>query len=182
MWLVYLYFISSTMPKFHINGLSTYHNSSQKMNDFEINNVTSSSLMVTERSQNSTTATSNPDTIDSGNSFSGNVILIIFFCSALAIIIAIGILLARKRRVTNTRESQESNVAIEMEPLSLINAMQNWTNKPRRWLLPHFDKMQFLRIYDGMDFCVWQWILFLILSFSLKQNLTESIGRLLNLT
>lgn len=115
-WYICIYF------EFHINGLSTYHNSSQKMNDFEINNVTSSSLMVTERSQNSTTATSNPDTIDSGNSFSGNVILIIFFCSALAIIIAIGILLARKRRVTNTRESQ---VAIEMEPLSLINAMQN---------------------------------------------------------
>lgn len=111
------------MPEFYIDGLSTFHNSSKKMNDFEIKNVTSSSLMVTERSQNSTTATSNPDTTDSGNLFSGIVILIIFFCSALAIIIAIRVLLARKRRITNTRESQESNVAIEMEPLSLINGM-----------------------------------------------------------
>lgn len=77
--IVHLYLFFSTMPEFYIDGLSTFHNSSKKMNDFEINNVTSSSLMVTERSQNSTTATSNPDTTDSGNLFSGIVILIIFF-------------------------------------------------------------------------------------------------------
>lgn len=109
MCIVHLYLFFSTMPELHTDGLSTYHNSSKKMNDFEINNVISSSLMVTERSQNWTTATSNPYTIDSGNSFSGIVIIIIFFCSTLAIIIAIGILLARKRQVTNTRESQVSN-------------------------------------------------------------------------
>lgn len=119
-----LFLCFSTMPELHINGRFPYHNSSRET--IGASYETSTSFMVTGRSHNSTIATSNPTNImDSENSFRGIVFFIICLCFALVIIIAIGIWLVRKRRIMKTQEIQESNLSMQMEPLSPPNFMQN---------------------------------------------------------
>lgn len=48
MCIVYLYLFFSIMFELYIDGLFIYYNFFKKMNDFEINNVISFSLMVIE--------------------------------------------------------------------------------------------------------------------------------------
>lgn len=128
--IVVFFFFFSTMPELHINGRFPYHNSSMETNAIGASYETSTSFMVTGRSHNSTIATSTPTNImDSENSFCGIVFFMICLCFALVIIIAIGICLDRKRRIMKTQEIQESNLSIQMEPLSPPKFMQNcnWT-------------------------------------------------------
>lgn len=116
----------SKMPEFHINGRFPYHNPSLENKAIGASYDTSSSLMATGRSHNPTTAISTTtNTLDSEYSVCGFVFFIICFCFALAIMVAIGIRLVGKRRIMKTQESQESNVSIQMEPLSPPNFMQN---------------------------------------------------------
>lgn len=120
-------FFFSKMPEFHINGRFPYHNSSLENKAIGASYDTSSSLMVTGRLHNPTTAisTTTTNTFDSEYSVCGFVSFIICFCFALAIMVAIGIRLIGKRRIMKTQESQESNVSIQMEPLSPPMFMEN---------------------------------------------------------
>lgn len=119
------FFFSSTMPELHVNGRIPYHDSSIETNDIGARYDISSSLMVTGRSYNSTIAISTTtNTMDSENSFFGIFFFIFCFCFALVIIISIGVWLIRKRQIMKTREIQESNESVEMEPLSTPNPMQ----------------------------------------------------------
>lgn len=70
------------MPELHINGRSTYHNFSLEKNANGASYDTSSSLLVTGLSQNSTIALSTTtNTMDSENSACGIVsFFILFFC------------------------------------------------------------------------------------------------------
>lgn len=114
-----LYFIFSTMPELHINGLIPYHNSSMENNAIGTSYDTSSRPLVTGRSYNSTIAISTTtNTLDTENSSRGIVFFIFCLCLALAIVISIGMCLIRKRQKTKTR-SQEFN-----EPLSPPYSMQ----------------------------------------------------------
>lgn len=107
------------MPEIHINGRSSSPNLSMETDDFETSYNTSSKVLVTGRSQNSTIATSTPTNImDSENSFCGIVFLIFCFCLAMVILIAIGVWLVRKRRIMKTQESQESNVSLRLHQIS----------------------------------------------------------------
>lgn len=170
------------MPEFHINGRFPYHNSSLENKAIGASYDSSSSLMATGRSHNPTTAISTTtNTLDSEYSVCGFVFFIICFCFALAIMVAIGIRLVGKRRIMKTQESQESNVSIQMEPLSPPISMQNcnWTKKTTcKWLLLHSDSVKFEKIFDKKNYCVWKWTLFWILIFYHKQNFeTETIWR-----
>lgn len=101
------------MPEIHINGRSLSPNFSMETDDFETSYNTSFKVLVTGRSQNSTIATSTPTNImDSENSFCGIVFLIFCVCFAMAILIAVGVWLVRKRKIMKTQESQESQKKI----------------------------------------------------------------------
>lgn len=100
--------IFSTMPELHINGRIPYHNSSLEKNAIGASYDTSSSVMFTGRSHNSTIAISTTtNTVDTENSFGVIVFSIFCFCLALVSIISIGMCLIRKRQKKNenTRES-----------------------------------------------------------------------------
>lgn len=95
-----IFFPCSTMPGLHINGRSTYHNFFLEMSYVETSNATSPTLLVTERSRNSTTTLSNTtNTVASENSYCGNVFVIVCFCFAVVLMIAIGIWHVRKRQI-----------------------------------------------------------------------------------
>lgn len=112
-------FVFNTMPEIHINGRSWSHNFSMETDDFETSYNTSSKLLVTGQSQNSTIATSTPTNImDSENSLCGIVFLIFCFCFAMGILIAIGVWLDRKRKTMKTQESQESKVSHRLLQIS----------------------------------------------------------------
>lgn len=82
------------MPEIHINGRFSSHNSSLE---------TSSGLLVTAESYNSTIAVSTPtNTMDHDTSSCGIVSLIMYFCFALVIMIAIAFCLAKKRQKPTT--------------------------------------------------------------------------------
>lgn len=116
---------SSTMPELHINGRIPYHNSSIETNDIGARYYTSSSMMVTGRSYNLTSAIeTTTNTLDSENSFGVIVFFIFCVCLALATMILIVMWLIRKRQKMKTRESHQSNVSFEMKPLSPPNSMQ----------------------------------------------------------
>lgn len=84
------------MPEIYINGRSSNHNSSLEIED------TNSGLSVTVDSYNSTIAIGTPTgTLDSDSSVCGIVSLIVFFCFALVIMIALAICLAKRRKKTN---------------------------------------------------------------------------------
>lgn len=120
-----LWCIFSTMPELHINGRIPCHNSSLEKNAIGASYDTSSSLMFTGRSHNSTIAMSTTtNTMDTENSFGVIVFFIFCFCLALAFIISIGMCLIRKRQKTKTRECQEFNESFEMKPLPPPNSMQ----------------------------------------------------------
>lgn len=112
-------FVFNTMSEIHINGRSWSHNFSMETDDFETSYNTSSKLLVTGQSQNSTIATSIPTNImDSENSLCGIVFLIFCFCFAMGILIAIGVWLDRKRKTMKTQESQESKVSHRLLQIS----------------------------------------------------------------
>lgn len=114
----------SRMPELHING--RFHYSSLENSDFETSYDTSSSFTVTKLSQNSTIAFITPtNSMDSENLFCGIVFVIIYFCFGLIIMIVIEIWIIWKRRMMETRKSQESNE-------SPLNCMRNcnWTKYP----------------------------------------------------
>lgn len=91
------------MPEIYINGRSSSHNSSLEIDDFETSIVTNSGLSVTAESYNSTIAISTPtSTLDSYSSVCGIVPLIVFFCIALVIMIALAIRLAKRRQKPTT--------------------------------------------------------------------------------
>lgn len=91
------------MPEIHINGRPSSHNSSLEIDDLGTSYVTSSGLLVTTESYNSTIAISSPtNTFDSDSSFCGIALLIVLFCFALVIMIAIAICLAKKRQKPTT--------------------------------------------------------------------------------
>lgn len=124
------FFPCSTMPELHINGRSTYHNFFFEMSYVETSNATSPTLLVTERSRNSTTILSNTtNTVSSENSYCGIVFVITCFCFAVVLMIAIGIWHVRKRQIMKTREGQESIESIETDSLFPPNFMRNcnWT-------------------------------------------------------
>lgn len=100
------------------------------MSYVETSNATSPTLLVTERSRNSTTILSNTtNTVSSENSYCGIVSVIICFCFAVVLMIAIGIWHVRKRQIMKTREGQESIESIETDSLFPPNFMRNcnWT-------------------------------------------------------
>lgn len=99
----FMYFFS-TMPEIHINGRSSSQNSSLQIDDFGTSYVTSSSLLVTTESYNSTIAISSPtNTFDSDSSFCGLIPLIVYFCFTLVILIAFAICLAKRRQQPTTQ-------------------------------------------------------------------------------
>lgn len=99
--------IFSTMPKLHINGRIPYHNSSLEKNAIGASYDTSSSVMFTGRSHNSTIAISTTtNTVDTENSFCGIVFSIFCFCLALVSIISIGMCLIRKRQKKQKRKHE----------------------------------------------------------------------------
>lgn len=103
------------MPELHINDRSTYHNFSLEKNANGASYDTSSSLLVTGLSQNSTIALSTTtNTMDSENSACGIVSFFILFF-AVIIMIAIGIWLV-KNKMMKTQETQESNASVETNP------------------------------------------------------------------
>lgn len=107
------------MPELHINGRFTYHNFFFEMSYVETSNATSPTLLVTERSRNSTTILSNTtNTVASENSSCGTVSVNICFCFAVVCMIAIGIWHVRKRQIMKTREGQESNKSVETDSIS----------------------------------------------------------------
>lgn len=113
------------MPELHINGWFPHHNSSLGNYSTEASYDASSSFTVTRRWHNSTIPISIPtNSMDSEKSFGEIVSFILYFWLALVIMIAIGIWLVSKRRIMKTRESQESNEQIEMEPLSPPTSVQ----------------------------------------------------------
>lgn len=176
-------FFSRTMPEFHINGRFPFHNSSLENNAIGDSYDTSSSLMVTGRSHNPTTAISTTtNTLDSEYSVCGFVYFIICFCFALAIMIAIGIWLVGKRRIMKTQESQKSNVSIQMEPLSSPIFMQNcnWTKKKTfKWYyytLIQWNLRKYLTRKIENELC-FEYLFFLI-SRILKQKLSDDVPSL----
>lgn len=91
------------MPEIYINGRSSGHNSSMEIEDFGTSIVTNSGLSVTADSYNSTIAIgTTTSTLDSDSSVCGMVSLIVFFCFALVIMIALAICLAKRRKKTTT--------------------------------------------------------------------------------
>lgn len=107
------------MPEIHINGRSSSPNLSMETDVFETSYNTSSKVLVTGRSQNSTIATSTSTNImDSENSFCGIVFLFFCFCFAMVILIVIGVWLVRKRKIMKTQESQESKVSLHLLQIS----------------------------------------------------------------
>lgn len=174
------------MPEFHINGRFPYHNSSLENKAIGASYDTSSSLMATGRSHNPTTAISTTtNTLDSEYSVCGFVFFIICFCFALAIMVAIGIRLVGKRRIMKTQESQESNVSIQMEPLSPPISMQNcnWTKKQRvndyyytliQWNLRKYLTRRIIAFENELCFEY----LFFIISRILKQKLSDDVPSL----
>lgn len=87
------------MPGIYINGRSSIHNFSLEIEDFGTSIVTNSGLSVTAESYNSTIAIITPaNTLDSDSSVCGIVTLIVFFCFALVIMIALAIFLAKRRQ------------------------------------------------------------------------------------
>lgn len=101
-----------------------------EMSYVETSNATSPTLLVTERSRNSTTILSNTtNTVSSENSYCGIVFVITCFCFAVVLMIAIGIWHVRKRQIMKTREGQESIESIETDSLFPPNFMRNcnWT-------------------------------------------------------
>lgn len=112
-------FVFSTMPEIHTNGRSSSPNFSMETDDFDTGYNTSSKVLVTGRSQNSTIVISTPTNImDSENSFCGIAFLIFCFCFAMVILIAIGVWLDRKRKLMKTQESQESKVSLRLLQIS----------------------------------------------------------------
>lgn len=153
-------FFFSTMPELHINGRFPFHDSSHENDAFRPNYDTSSSLMVTGRTYVSTTAISTTtNTLGSENLFCGFVFFTICFSFALAIMIAIGIWLIRKRQKIKAKAIQKSNVSIQMEPLSSPNSVQNchWTIKKHvhkyyhTVLQYHLRRHLTRRIYDVLS-------------------------------
>lgn len=93
------YIFFSTMPGIYINGRSSIHNFSLEIGDFGTSIVTNSGLSVTAESYNSTIAIStHTSTLHSDSSVCGIVTLIVFFCFALVIMIALAIFLAKRRQ------------------------------------------------------------------------------------
>lgn len=70
------------MPEIYINGRSSSHNSCLEIDEFGTSYVTSTGLLVTAESFNSTIAFSSPtNTLDSESSFCGIVqLIVVFFC------------------------------------------------------------------------------------------------------
>lgn len=94
------------MPEIYINGQSSSHNSCLEIDEFGTSYVTSTGLLVTAESFNSTIAFSSPtNTLDSESSFCGIVQLIVvfFLCFALVIMIGIAICLAKRRQKPTTQ-------------------------------------------------------------------------------
>lgn len=119
-------FSPSTMPELHINGRSTFHNFFLEMCNVGTSNATSHTLLVKERSRNSTITLSNTtNTVASENSSCGIVSVIICFCFAVVCMIAIGIWQVRKRQIMKNREGQESNKSVETDSLFPVKVLQN---------------------------------------------------------
>lgn len=109
------------MPELHINGRSTYHNFFLEMSYVETSNAISPTLMVTQRSRNSTTTLSNTTNTVASEIF----FVIVCFCFAVVLMIAIGIWHVRKRQIMKTREGQESIESVETDSLFPPNFMRN---------------------------------------------------------
>lgn len=111
-----LWCIFSTMPELHINGRILYHNSSLEKNAIGASYDTSSSLMFTGRSHNSTIAISTTlNSMDTKNSFCGIVFSIFCFCLALVSIISIGMCLIRKRQKKKRKHERVRNSTSQLK-------------------------------------------------------------------
>lgn len=83
-----------------INGRSSIHNFSLEIEDFGTSIVTNSGLSVTTESYNSTIAIStHTSTLHSDSSVCEIVTLIVFFCFALVIMIALAIFLVKRGKL-----------------------------------------------------------------------------------
>lgn len=143
-------------------------------------NATSPTLLVTERSRNSTTILSNiTNTVASENSWCGIVSVIVCFCFAVVLMIAIGIWHVRKRQIMKTRRRSGIH-RISWDGLSIssqFHAKLQLNKNIYKWLLSQWDSIRFERIYDEMNCFVWKGILFWILSFS-SRHLPRVIWKL----
>lgn len=113
------------MPEMHINGRSSIHNSSIKIDDLGTTQDTSSGSLVTADSYNSTIAINTPtNTLDHHNLLCGVVPLFVYICLAFLIMITIALCLAKKRKKSTTQGKAGSKLSFQMEPLFTPNAIQ----------------------------------------------------------
>lgn len=102
----------STMPEIHINGRSSRQNPSLEIDDFGTSYVTSSGLLVTTESCNSTIANSSPtNTLVSESSFCGIVPLIVFFVFVLrwSLWLLLRFALPREDKIQQLKENIDPN-------------------------------------------------------------------------
>lgn len=113
------------MPEMHIDGLSSSHTASQEIDDFGTSYDSSTGVLVTAESNNSTIAISTPiTTMDQDTTCCGVVLLIVYFCLiALIIIIATVFFFAKKRQRPITQRKHGTKPLFQMELLSPPNAV-----------------------------------------------------------
>lgn len=121
-----VFYVFSTMPEMHIDGLSSSHTASPEIDDFGTSYDSSTGVLVTVvESNNSTIAISSPkNTMDQDTTCCEIGLLIVYFCLiALVIMIATVFFLAKIRQRPKSQRKQGTKPSFEMELLSPPNAV-----------------------------------------------------------
>lgn len=107
------------MPEIHINGLPSSHTASPEIDDFGTSYDSSTGVLVTVESNNSTIAIGTPiNTMDQDTTCCGIGLLIVYFCLiSLVIIIAIVFFLAKIRQRPKSQRKHGTKPSFEMELL-----------------------------------------------------------------
>lgn len=113
------------MPEMHIDGLSSSHTASPEIDDFGTSYDSSTGVLVTAESNNSTIAISTPiNTMDQDTTCCGVGLLIVYFCLiALVIMIVTVCFFAKKRQRPMTQRKHGTKPSFQMELLSPPNAV-----------------------------------------------------------
>lgn len=113
------------MPEMHIDGLSSSHTASPEIDDFGTSYDSSTGVLVTAESNNSTIAIGTPiNTMDQDTTCCEIGLLIVYFCLiALVIMIATVFFLAKIRQRPKSQRKQGTKPSFEMELLSPPNAV-----------------------------------------------------------
>lgn len=107
------------MPEMHIDGLSSSHTASPEIDDFGTSYDSSTGVLVTVQSNNSTIAIMDQDTTCCGVG-----LLIVYFCLiALVIMIVTVCFFAKKRQRPMTQRKHGTKPSFQMELLSPPNAV-----------------------------------------------------------